>query len=171
MCLWGTHPLTRDITALISLQGASSSHDMLYLMSFPFPFARDEPVPESSLDFLLDDASDIVHCPTNHAADSTRLSSIPSAAAPSSMDVEQLLPATSPGGRGLVPPSGPSASTAGPSAAAAPAPAPVAAPLAPAAPLIRFGQVYSSRCNGPLPVRRFPAPTWVGVLQPPEPPP
>jgi len=44
---------------------------------FSFPFARDPPVPQSSLDFLLDDVLDIVHCPTNHATGSTRLSSTP----------------------------------------------------------------------------------------------
>jgi hypothetical protein len=44
-----------------------------------------------------------VDCPTNHAAGSTRLSSVPTAAAPSSMDVEQPLPTTSPGGHGLEP--------------------------------------------------------------------
>lgn len=150
---------------------------------FSFPFAWDAPGPQSSLDFLLNDASDVVHCPTNHAAGSTCLSSVPTAAAPSSMDVEQLLPATSPGMSGLVPlpgPAPPSSAAATPAparavtAASASAPVVAAAPAsaaavvtAPAAPPGYFDRAYMRRCNGPLPVRRFPTPTQVGVLQPP----
>jgi hypothetical protein len=146
---------------------------------FSFPFARDAPVPESSLDFLLDDASDIVHCPTNHAAGSTHLSSLPPAAAPSSMDAEQPLPATSPGGRGLVPLSGPAsttgerspASSAGGTVSVKAAPAPPPSPPAPAGPAApahgRFGNVYSRRVNSPVPMRQYG--TAARVLQPPAP--
>jgi len=106
------------------------------------------------------------------------------ATAPSSMDVEHPIPATSPGGRGLVPPSGPASTTggfrpvsapvqaahapAGPSAAAPAAAPATAAPVGPAARAGRFGAVYSRRpTNGPLPIQRHGV--TAAELQPPVP--
>src|SRR6185295_2504085 len=108
-----------------------------------FPFAREtHPPTTSSFDFLLGRDLDIAPLFTNHAAGGSP------AAAPSSIDVEQpcsvpggsgveppLGPSASPspGGRGFVPPSGPSASspTGGTASSLLPAPAAASAPPTP----------------------------------------
>ena len=63
-----------------------------------FPFAREPTTPTVSFDFMLDSDSDIAPYLTNRAAGGGS----PSAAAPSSMDVEQ--PPSPSGGHGPVPP-------------------------------------------------------------------
>ena len=88
-----------------------------------------------------------------------RLSYIPPAAAPSSLDVEQPLPTTSPGGRLPL----------GAPVQTAPAPAAPAA-AGPAARAGRFGTVYNHRpIDSPLPIRQYGA--IAGGLRPPTPPP
>lgn len=75
---------------------------------FRFPFAD----VSSSFDFLVDDNVDIVPCSTNHAAPPRPMPT----PAPFFEDDEQPLPplqSAGPGGRGLVPPSGPTAPTPG----------------------------------------------------------
>ena len=108
-----------------------------------FPFAREtHPPTTSSFDFLLGRDLDIAPLFTNHAAGGSPT------AAPSSIDVEQPCSApggsgvqpplgpsasSSPGGCGFVPPSGPSASssTGGTDSSPLPAPATAADPPAP----------------------------------------